>query len=79
MYRFKCCECGKPLTGWYWYRRRIDTDFDTMISTEHIERYCFDCAAGLIDERSCNGLLIACTDKEEVKKYNNAIHDRRRA
>lgn len=76
MYRFKCCECGKPLEGWYWYRRRGRMDPITYKTTFYIERYCFDCAAGLIDERSCNGLLIAHTDKQEV---DNAIHDRRRA
>ena len=76
MYRFKCCECGKPLTGWYWYRRRIDTDFDTMISTEHTERYCFKCASGLIDERSVHGLLVGFAEDQEG---GNGIHDRGRA
>ena len=43
----QCYECGREITGEYWYRHYYDK----------IECYCPRCARAQMDERSCNGLI----------------------
>ena len=51
----KCEDCGKEITGWFWYR----WNYDFISHEARRETYCPDCAAAMVDEHTTNRLLVS--------------------
>ena len=59
-----CDECGKPIVSeWFWKRW----------NNGKIVFVCNRCAANMIDDRSCNGLISICGGEQDGKDNNKNV------